>query len=301
MTLIQARCVIEVASCGTIKEASENLYISASAVSQTISSLEKELGVKLFERTRSGSELTSIGAIIYAQCYKMIESADEISRISTKANMLYSDTDANLIRVGLCNFAMPINPIIVDVARTYRLSIHKCAISDAEYLLDNGFLEFVLCSGTRSTQHRQMKLFAGQLINHVPLELVVRAGHPLTSQDAPIEPSSLGSEKWCFLTTDLNELLCDVLPDYNRDNLLFSSNCLEHILDIVRNTDAITLLPKYLIPNNLCSLDLSVGNSQPLRIVNYILFCPGLSDTTTRKNLRIYEAANNIITRLRNL
>ena len=53
MELIQLKYFKTVASIGKISEAAEALFISPSALSTSISRLEKELGVKLFDRTNN--------------------------------------------------------------------------------------------------------------------------------------------------------------------------------------------------------------------------------------------------------
>ncbi len=52
---------IEVASCGSVRKASERLYVAASAVNRQIHKLEDELGVELFDRLPTGLRLNSAG------------------------------------------------------------------------------------------------------------------------------------------------------------------------------------------------------------------------------------------------
>ena len=55
------RVFYTVAKCGSLTRASEELYISQPAVSQSIKQLEMQLGVKLFNRTHRGMELSAQG------------------------------------------------------------------------------------------------------------------------------------------------------------------------------------------------------------------------------------------------
>lgn len=73
MKIEQLEYVIEVAKSGAISKASENLHVTQSAVSQSISALEKELGVVLFHRARTGTQPTIQGE-------KVIQKALEILR-----------------------------------------------------------------------------------------------------------------------------------------------------------------------------------------------------------------------------
>jgi len=53
----------EVASCGSIRSASEHLHIAGSAISRKLALLESELGVQLFTRSKSGMTLTIEGEV----------------------------------------------------------------------------------------------------------------------------------------------------------------------------------------------------------------------------------------------
>ena len=52
---------VEVARCGSVRKASENLYVAASAVNRQILKLEDELGGELFDRMPNGMRLNAAG------------------------------------------------------------------------------------------------------------------------------------------------------------------------------------------------------------------------------------------------
>lgn len=56
-----ARTFLEVASCGSFVAAAERLHVTQSTVSVRIQKLEDMLGKRLFERSKSGVEMTSYG------------------------------------------------------------------------------------------------------------------------------------------------------------------------------------------------------------------------------------------------
>lgn len=67
MNIEKLEYLVEVAKTGSFSIASQNLFVSQSAISQSIISIEKKLGVKLFERSRGNSAiLTSDGEEIIA-------------------------------------------------------------------------------------------------------------------------------------------------------------------------------------------------------------------------------------------
>ena len=55
------RVFYTVAKCGSLTKAAEELYISQPAVSQSIKQLENQLGIRLFNRTHRGMELSAQG------------------------------------------------------------------------------------------------------------------------------------------------------------------------------------------------------------------------------------------------
>ena len=63
MSFNHVRYFIEVARCGSIREASERLNVAASALSRQIQNLEQEFGVPLFERLPRGMRLSPAGEI----------------------------------------------------------------------------------------------------------------------------------------------------------------------------------------------------------------------------------------------
>jgi DNA-binding transcriptional LysR family regulator len=61
MHAIVLKYFIEVASCGSVRKASERLFVAASAVNRQIHKLEDELGVELFDRMPNGLRLNAAG------------------------------------------------------------------------------------------------------------------------------------------------------------------------------------------------------------------------------------------------
>ena len=61
MTNNQIKYMIEIAKTGSINQAAKNLFISQSALSNAISSVENEFNRRIFYRTSKGVSLTSFG------------------------------------------------------------------------------------------------------------------------------------------------------------------------------------------------------------------------------------------------
>jgi LysR family transcriptional regulator, regulator for genes of the gallate degradation pathway len=93
-SLTQLRAFYEAARLGSISRASEGLLRSQSAVTQAVQSLEAELEVTLFDRTRTGSYVTEMGRILQnraGRCFSKMEVAIDAVQDSgadnSKANL----------------------------------------------------------------------------------------------------------------------------------------------------------------------------------------------------------------------
>ena len=59
MTIQQLRYAIAVAELGSITEAAKELHLSQPSLSTAIRDLEKEVGIQIFNRNRSGISITT--------------------------------------------------------------------------------------------------------------------------------------------------------------------------------------------------------------------------------------------------
>ena len=80
MLLRQMQYFAAVVETNSFTEAAERCYISQSAMSQQIRSLEHELGVKLLERRNRSFTLTVAGEYFYTHCKDVLAAADMLVR-----------------------------------------------------------------------------------------------------------------------------------------------------------------------------------------------------------------------------
>ncbi|MBQ9912547.1 MAG: LysR family transcriptional regulator [Firmicutes bacterium] len=78
MELTQLRQFVCIVESGTMLKASELLYVSQPALSNSIKSLEIELGVDLFERRGKKLVLTNAGRSLYISAKEAIELLDTV-------------------------------------------------------------------------------------------------------------------------------------------------------------------------------------------------------------------------------
>lgn len=73
MTIQQCKYALIIAKTGSFNEASKQLFIAQSTLSLSIKSLEKELGIKIFERLRNGVCLTEDGVEFIGYARRIVE------------------------------------------------------------------------------------------------------------------------------------------------------------------------------------------------------------------------------------
>ena len=76
MTLQQLRYFIQTAECGSISRAAEQLFISQPSLSKSISALEQEMGIRFFERTNRGVQLSEDGLTFLSYARAVTQQAD---------------------------------------------------------------------------------------------------------------------------------------------------------------------------------------------------------------------------------
>ena len=76
MNIQQLRYFVAIANSGTFREAAEKMYVSQPSLSISVRDLEKELGVKIFRRTSSGTFLTRRGMEFYEKAQELVKGFD---------------------------------------------------------------------------------------------------------------------------------------------------------------------------------------------------------------------------------
>lgn len=134
MELQQLKYFKTVAGIGKISEAAEALFISAPALSTSISRLEKELGMKLFDRASNRITLNAQGQIFLKyvnQIFANLESAKQ----ELHQSMLHHGPHISLVSI---NTLMWVNLIASFTAEFSQYTL-SCASISIPKLEENGF------------------------------------------------------------------------------------------------------------------------------------------------------------------
>ena len=123
MLFRQMKYFISVVECNSFTEAAEQCYISQSAISQQIRSLEKELGVELIHRENRSFTLTPAGKYFYEQSKGILNEVEDIRRETFRIG---KDKEMEL-KIGYlrCYSGQELHQAVAEFSRLYpEVSIH---------------------------------------------------------------------------------------------------------------------------------------------------------------------------------
>ncbi len=85
MNILHLKYAVEIARCGSLNKAAENLYMGQPNLSRAIKDLEASLGITVFERSAKGMVATPEGEVFLEYARKILSQIDEVEALY-KAN-----------------------------------------------------------------------------------------------------------------------------------------------------------------------------------------------------------------------
>jgi DNA-binding transcriptional LysR family regulator len=175
LTLKQLRAFVAVAEAGHFTRAAENLELSQSAVSTLIRQLEKNLGLRLFDRhtrllrlTEAGEEILLVAKRAVADIEGVIESSRQLSSLHRGRVSIASGTlQAALFLPRLIRAFNQRHPMI-------KVDLHDVAESTVLDMISNGAADIGL-----GTVPRDDVKFASTILTTDIFLVVMRPDHPL--------------------------------------------------------------------------------------------------------------------------
>lgn len=94
MNIEQLEYIVEIAKTGSLSAASNELHVTQSALSQSVSRLEEELGIKIFQRSHAGAVATEEGRKILRKALEALHAIDEMKENALLGrNMMQGELD----------------------------------------------------------------------------------------------------------------------------------------------------------------------------------------------------------------
>lgn len=219
MELQQLKYFKTVAAIGKISDAAEALFISAPALSVSISRLEKELGLKLFDRTSNRITLNAQGKIFLKyvnQIFANLESAKE----ELQQSMLHQGPHISLLSI---NTLIWVNLIAAFTAEFSKYTL-SCSNISIPLLAENGFPaqhNFLLAYECEIPPAYAEKLDSSFLFRAIP-SVMVHKDHPLSKKET-LDVRELVNER-LFLSMPGSSLHTRVQQLFDLHNLPFPSD-----------------------------------------------------------------------------
>ncbi|MFE9452805.1 LysR family transcriptional regulator [Streptomyces sp. NPDC006739] len=109
----QLEYIAAVTRLGSLRRAADELRLSQPALSETVRNLERELGVDLLERKRSGATMSAAGRELLPHILTVLEAVDRLRSAAGEQHRI-----SRMVRVGTVNAATV--PLLVPVVRDFR-------------------------------------------------------------------------------------------------------------------------------------------------------------------------------------
>ena len=216
--LTRLKAFIFAAETLSFSEASKHLHLTQPTISHHIKTLEKNLGVALFERNGNQLILTEAGATLIPWARKLIRQSNEIRELMTAVQ----DRAIGHLRI-ICSAASG-KYVLPHIAARFRfrfpdvqVSIMPCSNKEVTQRLLNDEAQLALASYELDGQGIE-----SQTLYVDTIRLIVPADHPFANQEI-ISPSDLLGEKFIMREPEsatrrvvLSELAKD---DINLDDL----------------------------------------------------------------------------------
>lgn len=178
MTLMELRYLVAVADVCHFGRAAAGFNVSQSTLSMAVRKLEDDLGVLLFERSKSGIRTTQMGAQIIAQARLALAQADRIVALAeADKNQLSGELRLGAI-MSVGSFLLPqLISSLSLIASQLRLSCYESDSSDLRQKLRNNTLDAILIAETFSEPD-----VVSQTLYREPLQLVMPPNHALAAK-----------------------------------------------------------------------------------------------------------------------
>ncbi len=254
MDLFQLKCFLSIVRYGSFTEASYEVALSQSALSKHISKLEDELKVKLFDRSKRQTELTSAGQEFVPYAQSILNSYEQACTAMKKyavGGVLHIGSVEHMGRVGLtapiASFLnlFPEGEVEIEIEKGDTVTLMNQL---GARKIDMAFIAYITSArkdisnldGFDLTPYHRYQLVADDY------HLVVSRNHPLAGQEL-VSWEQLAGEKLVILdkSYSLNSLLRHSFQQMGiTPHIAFECDQVDTILGLVEENFGVTMLSK---------------------------------------------------------
>lgn len=247
MTLTELRYIVTLSQERHFGRAAERCFVSQPTLSVAVKKLEEELGVALFERSKSTVQVTPMGERIVAQAHRVLEQANVIKELAHKGR----DQLSSPLRIGAIYTVGPylfphLVPALTEIAPQMPLYIEENMTGTLRRKLRAGELDVIIVALPFTEPDVLTKALYEE-----PFEVLLPAKH-LWLKRKQIDRDLLADERLLLLGEGhcFRDQILDACPaiaaqlNYPDKALVAEGGSLETIRHMVASGLGITVLPK---------------------------------------------------------
>lgn len=248
MNIQQFTYIIAIDRFRHFARAAEHCRVTQPTLSTMLNRLEEELGVKIFDRSRSPVMPTETGKRILAQARRILEEVDHLHRLAGEM----SDQVDGELRLGVIPTVAPfLLPLFLqDMLEEYpklRITIHELTTSEIVVQLKSNMIDAgLLATPLGQDAIREIPLYTEPFVVYRSKKLpIIRRGksqNKLSPMDLDLDRLWLLQEGHCLRSQIA--ALCE-LKKQNRtySNLVYEAGSIDSLKRLVDSNAGITVLP----------------------------------------------------------
>ena len=203
LSFLELESFVAVCTYRNFTKAAEKLYISQSALSRRIKSIEDELGIPLFRRNGTYVELNEAGKYLYKEAQRILQQRDNVYAGMAR----FSENVAGTLRIavfssfpyqhamyGINTFARKYPDVSITVEAFQRIDVVRYL---QEHTIDVGFAFHLQTSDIPGVKYK--------ILRKSQATFLVGKGHPLFDRDE-LEWSDLRGER-LFIANEISKML----------------------------------------------------------------------------------------------
>lgn len=241
MTLSELRFIVAVGREKNFRKAADKCFVSQPALSLAVKKLEDELGIILFERSRTDVSITQAGQAIINQAIIVLDEAGKIKEMAQQGDgQLEKPFKLGLI-YSIAPYLLPlIIPLLRNSAPDMPLEIEENITKNLEEKLKKGFIDAAIVALPFDIPGIEI-----ENLYEEPFVTVVPVKHPW-AQKKTIKADLLTSEKVLLLdnTHCYSNQVQEACPGLLKTGEIQGGNSLETIRSMVASNLGISVLPK---------------------------------------------------------
>lgn len=246
MELRHLRYFTAVVECKGYREASRQLHIAQPSISEAVSDLEHELGLKLFSRTHRNARVTSEGEIFYADAVRVLQLAETAILTAKRA----AQGKVGRLSIGFIGSATL--SFLPDLIRRYKLeypnvklALHDLYPVELDQACDRGEIDIAI---TRALSLERSKNRQSRVLLRDPLIAVLPQSRKVKSKNKKIRLADLANERFILFHRKGAPAVFDTIVGACRSQgfsprVENEPNSMQTILSLVEADEGVAIVP----------------------------------------------------------